>query len=97
MNKTHFVYMPIKKHWQDLIESGKKDEEYRTMSKRNMTIFDKVNRIIASSTDQVVIRFHQYHGVYLNAVVKSVRIGRGNPDLGAPKDEDVIIYKIEKI
>lgn len=91
----HYIYLPIKGHWLEMIKSGIKHEEYREMSKCNMRQFDKVNRIIASSFDKVVIRFHQYRGIYHEATIKSVRIGQGNPALGAPSGKDVIIYQLD--
>lgn len=91
---THYIYLPIKRIWLDMIKQGIKKEEYRSIKKRNWFQFQKVNKWLASTYDEVVIRFHCYRGTEHEARIKSVRIGRGNPAFGAPENEDVIIYQL---
>lgn len=83
--------LPIKGKWFDMIESGEKREEYRALSKYYMSRFGgKVGRF------QLRLR-RGYCGEdpTLECEV-SVKVGRGKPEWGAPKGQDVFILKIHK-
>lgn len=97
----------VKHKWYDMEECGEKPEEYRVLSDHWVKRFLRIDsgregalRYLASlPTNQVWqeythVRFHRgYSKTTMLFEIKSMRIGLGNPDWGAPK-EDVFIIKL---
>lgn len=77
-------------HWFDMIASGVKREEYREV---------KPYYIKRLSKHYDAVRFHRGQGspVTMLVEIKSIWIGRGFPEWGAPGDRDVYIILLGRI
>lgn len=85
-NKT--LYLPLKKEWYKMIESGVKTEEYREI-KPYWT-----KRIVGHNFTHVQFSYG-YTNRTMTYELDSITIGKGNPEWGAPA-EDVFIIKLGK-
>ena len=99
--------LTLKAHWYDIIESGKKPEEYREVKeywiKRLMNGFYHNAKSAASDPLQSFKAFDlvnfarggHFHPSLpqMSFECKGISIGKGNPDWGAPL-EDVFIIKL---
>ena len=92
---NHYVRLPIKKQWRDMIREGIKKEEYRRMSPGNKRVFEKACKAIASDCEGCYLRLHNYSKDYTQVKCIGLKIGRGNPKWGAPTGEDVYIYQLD--
>lgn len=80
------LYLPLKKKWYEMIESGYKTEEYREIKPywiKRIGLCDAVK--FSYGYTQRTMTFE----------CKGIRIGKGNPVWGAP-EEDVFIIKLGK-
>lgn len=97
--------LTLKKKWYDTIDQGKKTEEYREykpywigrLCNRYMSFTGGVWNYFPAQFDRVVFT----EGYAKNArqicfEVKSISVGKGKPEWGAPADEDVFIIKLGK-
>lgn len=80
--------LPLKAKWYKMIESGIKPEEYREIK----PYWEK--RLINRGYTHVRFRFG-YTEITMLREIESITIGYGNPDWGAPKDEQVFIIKLK--
>lgn len=74
--------------WYDMIEREEKREEYRAISNH------WVSRIWYNKDKIKAIRFHRgYTNTTMTIKCECITIGKGNPQLGAPEG-DVLILKL---
>lgn len=89
------IILPIKKKWFDMIVSGQKKEEYRSLTKRYRVMF--FNAADENGEFWCILR----NGYRLDspsaAVRVSLSIGYGNPDWGAIPGEQYFILSILEI
>lgn len=89
------IILPIKKKWFDMIVSGQKKEEYRSLTKRYRAMF--FNAADENGEFWCILR----NGYRLDspsaAVRVSLSIGYGNPDWGAIPGEQYFILSILEI
>ena len=79
----------VKHKWYDMEESGEKPEEYRALSDHWVKRFLPTNQVWQEYTH---VRLHRgYTSTTMLFEIKSMHIGVGNPDWGAPKEEVFII------
>ena len=86
------VSMPIKKKWFDMILSGEKKEEYRTIGDywRKRLLFDKVDAI-------KLINGYGRDKPYIVVELKDITIGEGKEEWGFTPGEECYILKLGKI
>ena len=82
-----------------MIESGVKKEEYR--EKKEFYIKRLYDSSLLGTEDHFkhydAVRFHKgYTNTTMTLECKGIRVGRGNPDWGAPTDKDVFIISLGK-
>ena len=87
------LHLVLKAKWYDMIDRGEKKEEYREVK----PYWEK--RLIEDSCKSYVnydhVCFHRgYTSTAMTFAVKSIGIGRGNPEWGAPSDKSVFIIKL---
>lgn len=101
----------VKHKWYDMEESGEKPEEYRVLSDHWVKLFLRLNsgrdgalKYLASlPTNQVWqeythVRFHRgYTSNTMLFEIKTMHIGKGNPEWGAPEEEVFIIKLGERV
>lgn len=87
MNKT--LDLVLKRNWYDMIASGTKTEEYREIK----PYWEK--RLIARGYTHVRFR-RGYTSTTILRQLKSISIGKGRSEWGAPADKDVFIIKFSK-
>lgn len=111
MNKMKILDLILKGKWYDMIASGEKPEEYRVLSDHWVKRFLLLNsgrdgalKYLASlPTDQVWqeythVRVHRgYTSTTMLFEIKSIHIGFGNPEWGAPEEEVFIIKLGERV
>lgn len=86
------LYLPIKIKWLDMIAENIKKEDYREI-KPYWTKILTINGV--DFVDYHTVILHVYGRVQpVFADVVGIRIGKGKPEWGAPK-EDVYIIKID--
>lgn len=74
--------------WYDMILSGEKKEEYRDLKKWHKRLGKPFTHV----------RFHRGYTMTTQTYkIDAIKIGRGNPEWGAPMDKDVIIIKLGEI
>lgn len=79
----------LKGKWYDMIESGEKPEEYRELTSY------WTHRIYYHLHTLKTVRFHRgYTNKTMTFQIESIRIGKGNPEWGAPTDRKVFIVKL---
>lgn len=90
MNKT--VTMPIKKKWFDMILSGKKKEEYRTIKEhwRRRLLHDK-------TTHLKLINGYGRDKPFLVIELKTITIGIGKEEWGAVPGEEYYVLELGEI
>ncbi len=99
-NKT--LFLPLKAKWYELIEKGIKKEEYREIKPywiKRLMIRKFKNSIIEKAylKNFDKIRFsYGYTKRTMYVKCNGLKIGRGNPDWGAPEKE-VFIIKLGRI
>lgn len=79
------LHLPLKAKWYDMIESGKKTEEYRAITEYWKKRLEKRNYT------HVCFRYG-YTRRTMTYPIQEITIGKGNPEWGAPQ-EDVFIIK----
>lgn len=89
--------------WYDMIASGVKKEEYREIKKFYLKrLCERYYKAIDGTTiydfkNYDAIRFHRgYTKTSMLVELKDIRIGKGNPDWGAP-EEPVFILSLGEI
>ena len=85
---TKIVYLPLKKEWFNMIESGIKTEEYREIKPYWL------KRINAFTTH--VVFSYGYTKKRMKFEIKCIRTGFGNVCWGAPQGKKVIIIELGK-
>lgn len=98
MQKT--LFLPLKKEWYEMIESGIKTEEYREIKpyweKRLTEIVPNydLGRYVHIAKKFTHIKFsYGYTKRTMIFKCKGIRIGKGRPEWGAP-DKEVFIIKL---
>lgn len=103
---TKILYLPLKKQWYDMIESGEKREEYREIkpywNKRLMgnpvgPLFSHRNGYLTCNTNNythVCFRYG-YTKRTMTFEIVDITVGRGNAEWGAPEDKDVFIINFK--
>lgn len=93
------LYLPLKKEWYKMIESGEKREEYRETSNywksrlMQYSLRYGVRDYVFKPLDDV--RFsYGYTKKTITFKIDTITIGRGKPEWGAPTDRDVFIIKL---
>ena len=92
-------------HWYDEIAAGRKTEEYREYKSYycrrflNEVIFGFIPVSYKSYRHYDAVRFHRGQGSPVTMLVecKGIKIGYGNPDWGAPKNNQVFIISLGNI
>lgn len=107
--KDKSLYLPLKAKWYNMIESGEKLEEYREINdywckrllvnpnQRLYTFDGEVRRcedVVFKKFSHSIFRYG-YTKRTVRKEIKSITIGRGNPNWGAPTDRDVFIIKFK--
>ena len=88
------LFLPLKKEWYEMIESGVKTEEYREMKKHWVS---RLWLIGGGVKHFDVVRFsYGYTKCTMTFECKGITIGRGKPEWGAPIDRYVFIIKLGK-
>lgn len=103
MQKT--LFLPLKKEWYEMIESGIKTEEYREIKpywvKRLVTADINDPTIDWSKWESYRFRCVKFSYGYTKRTMtfkcKGIRIGKGRPEWGAPDKEVFIIELGEKL
>lgn len=89
------LHLPLKAKWYKMIESGVKTEEYRELKEYWVKRLTRVNRHgYIEFANYTHVKF--YYGYTMRTMtfkIKSITIGAGNQDWGAPR-EDVFIIKL---
>lgn len=85
---TKILYLPLKKEWYEMIESGIKTEEYREIN------FYWCKRLMFKGLTHVKFSYG-YTKRTMTFEIERIRIGAGNPKWGAPT-EFVFIIKLGK-
>lgn len=80
------LHLPLKAKWYDMIESGKKTEEYREIK----GYWQK--RLVGRNYDAIQFSYGYTKRTMLFRL-KEIGIGIGNPEWGAP-EENVFILKL---
>ena len=92
------LYLPLKKEWYEMIESGRKTEEYREIKpyweKRLFLCFGTDCEIVALYHFRAVRFSYGYTKRTMTFECKGITIGKGNPAWGAPENEEVFIIKL---
>lgn len=105
------LHLPVNSRWYLMIELGIKTEEYREINdywcKRLMEDPLQVIYPFGDITQaNPNIRFKNFDGVrmrrgytktFMDFAKPVIRIGRGNPEWGAPKDRDVFIIELKRL
>ena len=106
MKHADTLHLVLKGKWYDMIESGKKTEEYReTKDYWTKRIFEgstakqpelsSIPRQISKQTKYKRVCFHRgYTNQTMMFEIKNVSIGIGKAPWGAPIDKEVIIIKL---
>lgn len=100
MNDT--LHLPLMAKWYDMIESGEKPEEYREnkpywKKRLCLTPIEQDGNLVYSKCIKqykYVCFSYGYTKRRMTWELDSIRIGYGNPEWGAPKDEEVFIIKL---
>ena len=82
------LYLPLKKKWYEMIESGEKLEEYR----ENKPYWQK--RLLSGKYDAVKFRYG-YTTRTMTFQIKQIRFGIGKKEWGAG-DNEVFIIELDK-
>lgn len=88
------LHLPLKAKWYEMIESGVKTEEYRELKTywvKRLTCLYYKGVIIFTNYTHVVFSYG-YTKRTMTFEIKSITIGKGKPEWGAP-NEDVFIIK----
>lgn len=89
MEHSDTLHLVLRHKWYDMIESGKKSEEYREINDYWKKRFEKFS--------YSRVRFHRgYTSRTLTFELKKIKIGTGNPEWGAPC-YDVFILKLGRL
>ena len=91
------LHLPLKAKWYEMIESGVKTEEYReikTYWAKRLTCCNRKGYIMFTNYTHVKFSYG-YTKRTMTFKIKSITIGEGNPEWGAP-NEDVFIIKLGK-
>ena len=87
------LYLPLKRQWLDMIKDGRKTEEYREIGTYwNLRIKNAIEAM--NSGRMVVARFHSYRGDYYDRQIDEILQGIGDPEIGAPVNQQVWILKL---
>lgn len=102
MSKMKILYLPLKKEWYEMIESGVKTEEYREIKehwiKRLAYISPdyELGKYVYRPKPYTHIKFsYGYTKRTMTFQCEGITIGKGHKEWGAP-DEDVFIIKLGK-
>ncbi len=102
------LHLPLKSKWYLMIELRIKKEEYRVINDywlKRLTINREEALRAWAFCQPELIRFKQFAAVrfrygytkqFMDFPKPTIRIGRGNPDWGAPTDRDVFIISWNK-
>lgn len=86
-------------HWYDEIASGRKKEEYRDITpfwkSRLEQAFD--GKTTFKKYDAIRFRRGRYGKTTMLVECRSIYVGYGRPELGAPEDKEVYILDLGKI
>lgn len=91
------LHLVLKSKWYDMIDRGEKKEEYRelTLYWKKRLIEDLGDFYPVLFKDYKWICFHKgYTSTTMTFKVEDIKIGRGNPEWGAPTDRPVFIIKL---
>lgn len=97
------LHLVLKHKWYDLIESGEKKEEYRAVTQYWMRrLIEDVDEVEEGDAccrvcyaDYNHVCFHRgYTSTTMTFIVKSIEVGEGKPEWGAPTDRHVFIIKL---
>lgn len=105
-NLSPVLHLPLKKEWYNMIDSGEKTEEYRTVKhywKKRLqccamipTAESCICCAFGSCKTLVTACFHYgYTNKTMAFYINKIEIGKGRPEWGAP-DEDVYIIRLGK-
>lgn len=89
------IILPIKKKWFNMIVSGQKKEEYRSLTKRYRTMF--FNAADKNGEFWCILRNGYRFDSPAATVRVSLSIGYGNPEWGAIPGEQYFILSILEI
>lgn len=107
--KNKVLHLPLKAKWYNMIENGEKLEEYREINdywcnrllvcpNQRLYTFDgkirKCEEVVFKKFSHSVFRYG-YTKRTMRKEIKSIAIGRGNSNWGAPTDRDVFIIKFK--
>jgi len=84
-------HLVLKHKWFEMIKSGKKREEYRRITSYWL------KRIPFWSDFDIVVFHDGYTSITIEYEITDVTIGYGNPDIGAPVGEEVLIIKFKDV
>ena len=104
------LHLVLKANWYDMIDRGEKKEEYREIKPywtKRLTDYNNIHewfRDISKRKFDISIPytypyvcFHKgYTSVNMIFEIKSIDIGQGKPEWGAPADRNVFIIKLGK-
>ena len=95
------LYLPLKKEWYLMIESGEKTEEYREVKaywvKRLFApgLQDSSKGFNFKTFDAITFSYG-YTKRTMTFECKGIEIGKGKPEWGAPEEAEVFIIKLGK-
>ena len=85
------LHLTLKKKWFDMIASGEKKEEYREMK------LYWTSRLTGSFSTVTFRNGYRKDSPTMEVEIIMIWVGRGNPDWGAPVDQDVYIIRLGDI
>lgn len=89
------ITLPIKRFWFDMIASGEKKEEYRSLTKRYSTMFH--NAMNENGCFWCRLRNGYRTSSPTLTVYVRLSVGVGNPDWGAVPGEKYFVLSVLKI
>lgn len=100
--KKPILHLNLTKKWFDMIESGKKKEEYRAISIYWCRVFSaniKIKGKYYHTTDVLICFSNGYakDRKQMYAKIKSLHVGQGEEKWGAEKNVEYFVLRIEKI
>ena len=106
MKHTNTLHLVLKGKWYDMIESGKKTEEYREtkqywlkrilgVSTPSLPVLTLIARQISKQAKYERVCFHRgYTNRTMIFEIKGISVGMGKALWGAPINKEVIIIKL---
>jgi hypothetical protein len=94
------LHLTLKRQWFEMIQSGEKKEEYREIKPHWTSRLWKDDSVWSDFRHYTHIQFtngYSKNSPSFTIECNGIRIGRGNPEWGAPTDRDVFILSLGKI